>query len=312
MTPKVSVIMAVYNGELYVKQAVESVLQQTYKDFELIIINDGSTDDTLRIVRTFNDERINIITQKNEGPAKARNNGIKSARGEYIANLDSDDICLPERLEKQVEFLDNNPDYVIIGSNGFVTDRNGTTIYTSSYPLTDAKIRAQLPETPFINSAVMFRKKAALKAGGYYEQLNFYKIYCEDCILWNRMTDSGKLANIKEPLIYYRLSPSAVTTKSATKRIGREILLKLIGNKELTKDETEYLQRVKYHESRKNREAVYYYHVGKKMLWDQNNRKMCFRNIVISIKKDPVFIKSYLVLISLLLPDRLIKKLYKG
>jgi glycosyltransferase involved in cell wall biosynthesis len=312
MTPKVSVIMAVYNNELYIKEAVESILQQTYKDFELIIINDGSTDDTLKVFNQINDERIKIITQKNEGPGSARNKGIKSARGKYVANLDSDDICLPERLEKQVEFLENNPDYVIVGSNGFITDSNGTIIYASSYPLTDDEIRAQLPETPFINSAVMFRKEAALKAGGYYERINNYKIYCEDCILWNRMADLGKYANIKEPLIYYRLSPTAITTKSATKRIGGKLLRKIIDNKELSKNDVEYLQKINNNESKKNKEAVYYYHISKKILWCQNNRKMCFQYILASIKKDPAFIKSYFILILLLLPDSLRKKLYKG
>lgn len=312
MIPDVSVIMAVYNGELYIREAIESVLRQTYGNFELIIINDGSTDRSLEIIKTFDDKRIKIITQNNEGPAGARNKGIKAAAGKYIANLDADDICLPQRLEKQVEFLDKNPEFVIVGSNGFITDRHGTVIYTSSYPVIDDLIREQLPETPFINSSVMFRKEAALKAGGYYEPINRYKIYCEDCILWNRMAKSGKLANIREPLIYYRLSPSAVTTKSATKKIGAGLLLKIIDNKELSRDDIEHLRKIKNKESNKNKEAVYYYHIGKKILWCQNNRKRCFQNILTSIKKDPAFINSYFILILTLFPYSLRKKLYKG
>ena len=112
-TVPISIVMCVYNGSKYISESIKSALNQSFKNFELIIINDGSTDTTEKIVKSFNDRRIRYYYQKNQGAAASRNYGIKNSRGQYIAILDSDDICLPERLEKQYYFLENNPDYIV-------------------------------------------------------------------------------------------------------------------------------------------------------------------------------------------------------
>jgi len=115
--PKISVIMSVYNGEKYLREAIESILNQTFRDFEFIIINDGSTDKTSEILSSYNDPRIVIINNKrNIGLTKSLNKGLKMVKGEYIARQDADDVSLPERLERMVNFLDMNRDVGLLGS----------------------------------------------------------------------------------------------------------------------------------------------------------------------------------------------------
>lgn len=121
---KVSIIIPVYNGERYVSEAIDSVLNQTYKDFEIIVIDDGSKDDTLNILRMYG-EKIRWESQENKGQASAINEGIKMAKGKYIAYLDADDVCLPERLKIQVKYLDEHPDVGLVYADFYQTDENG-------------------------------------------------------------------------------------------------------------------------------------------------------------------------------------------
>ena len=122
---KISVIIAVYNTkEEYLREAIESILSQRYKDFELLIINDGSTNNVEEVVKSYTDERIRYFYQENKGVAATRNLGLKEARGEYIAIMDSDDISLPERFEKQIKFLEENPEYSVVGSNAEIINKN--------------------------------------------------------------------------------------------------------------------------------------------------------------------------------------------
>ena len=116
--------MPVYNAEKYIGDSIASVLQQSFIDFELLIINDGSTDKTEKIIRGFADPRIRLINQTNQGIAAALNNGLQIARADYIARFDADDICMPERLQIQYDFLRTLPDYVIVGSNADYIDMN--------------------------------------------------------------------------------------------------------------------------------------------------------------------------------------------
>ena len=113
--PLVSVILPVYNCEKYIKQSIQSILSQTYKNLELIVINDGSTDGTLNTIRSLNDERIVLISQRNMGLPSALNEGLKIARGEFIARQDADDVSLSERIEYELKFLLENPDYGLVG-----------------------------------------------------------------------------------------------------------------------------------------------------------------------------------------------------
>ena len=124
--PRITVLMSVYNGEKYLKEAIDSVLSQTFKDFEVLIINDGSIDKTSKILKTYKDPRIRIINnKKNIGLTKSLNKGLKLARGEYIARMDDDDVSKPNRLEKQFEFMEKNSKYAVVGSFIEIIDSKG-------------------------------------------------------------------------------------------------------------------------------------------------------------------------------------------
>ena len=121
--------MSVYNGEKYLREAIDSILNQTFKDFEFIIVNDGSTDNSLKIIKSYNDPRITIINQKNTGLAKALNEGIKIAKGKFIARMDADDISEPERFKKEYKFMHVHDECVALGTNAIIIDENGNNLY---------------------------------------------------------------------------------------------------------------------------------------------------------------------------------------
>ncbi len=210
--PKLSVVMPVFNSEKYLKQSVKSVLNQTYKDFEFIIINDGSTDKTLSIIKTFKDSRIKIISnKKNLGVAKSLNLGLKKSKGEYVARFDGDDISFPDRFETQVNFLNKNKEYVLVGSQADLIDGKGNLIRKTSLPESDLKIRNKIIfRNPIIHPSVMFRKNVVFYLKGYREIFNG----AEDYDLWFRLLKFGKFKNFSTPLIKRRWHSEVVTQKN--------------------------------------------------------------------------------------------------
>jgi glycosyltransferase involved in cell wall biosynthesis len=210
--PKISVIMSVYNGEKYLKLAVESILNQSFKDFEFIIIDDGSVDKSLDLLRDFqkSDERIKIISRKNKGLIASLNEGVGLAQGEYIARMDTDDISKIDRLEKQVKYMEEN-NLVVCGTWAEAIDSLGNKIKDMNYPPSEKKIKSfALLHNPFIHPSVMFRKDIFEKVGGYR---NFFK-YIEDYELWTRIIFKYKTGNIPEALLYYRLHEEQITQKN--------------------------------------------------------------------------------------------------
>lgn len=209
--PIVSIILPVYNGAKYVKLAIESVLQQSFSDFELIIINDGSTDGSLEIIKSFKDSRIKIVDQENKGLIKTLNEGIALSRAEYIARIDADDIwSSPEKLIKQIEYIRKNTTCAVVGTYSKVIDENGKEISNLEYPKTDQEIRSKiLTKNCFIHPSVIFNKEVCIKAGGFNEQ----EKYIEDYGLWLRMGQFGTFANIPEYLMSYRLHSESVTQR---------------------------------------------------------------------------------------------------
>ncbi len=211
ISPKVSVIMSVFNGERYIKQAIKSILNQTYLDFEFIIINDGSTDNTADILKEFKDKRIKIINNKtNLGLTASLNKAISLARGEFIARMDADDISLPYRFEYQVEFLENNPDIALVGSSYYVCDEKDE-IKSIVEVLTDPDDLKQGLEKQnwFGHGTVMLRKTALDIVGNYDES---YK-YAQDYDLWLRIANKFNIANIKEPLYIWRKTKENISSK---------------------------------------------------------------------------------------------------
>jgi glycosyltransferase involved in cell wall biosynthesis len=205
MSATLSVILPVYNAQRYIAAAVESILNQTYGDFELIIINDGSTDHTLGILEQYarKDGRINLISRPNTGYVVALNEGIDLARGQFIARMDADDISLPERFEKQLAFLRDNPGHVLVGSAVAQMDASGMVIG----PMADvcfghAAIDYALLRRgwPVVHPAVMMRTEAVRKVGKYRPD------YCpnEDHDLFLKLAEVGRLDNVPELLLHYR------------------------------------------------------------------------------------------------------------
>jgi glycosyltransferase involved in cell wall biosynthesis len=194
--------MPVRNGARFIVAAIESVLAQTFRDFELIVVDDASTDGTAAAVASCRDSRIrSIIHDRHHGLPRALNTGLGAATAPYIARLDADDVAHVQRLEKQSAFLDRHPGVALVGSRARRIDATGTVRGVVERPVSTAGIRwLAMLENPFIHSATMFRRAAALEAGGYREDVP----YAEDFDLWGRLMAAHDVHNCDELLIDYR------------------------------------------------------------------------------------------------------------
>ncbi len=224
--PLVSVVMTVYNCEKYIEESLRSIFNQTFKDFEIIIYDDASTDKTLNIVLgyvhhdhdcmiAFNNHINLILGKENVGCGEGRNRAIKEARGKYIAIQDADDISFQNRIEKEVNFLEKNDDIFCVGAWADRTGENGDFIEIMNYPLfTHEEIYEDIiikQHNNIIDPSCMYGKEAFDELGGYD---NKWKLV-PDFNLWARATKKGlKFANLQEVLVYYRQHPNSVTNKS--------------------------------------------------------------------------------------------------
>jgi glycosyltransferase involved in cell wall biosynthesis len=211
-TLTVSVLMPVFNAGRYVAQAVESILAQTYTDFELSIVDDGSTDGSLAILQRYaaRDPRIHLKSRGNRGIAATRNELLFSAAGTLVAPMDADDVALPHRLARQVEFLRDHPDVVCTGASYRIIDGAGRLIHRG-FPVVerDEEIqRLMLKGHCAIHQpTVMFRRDAAVRVGGYDPSFRV----ADDLDLWLRLGELGALANMPEPVVDYRVHATSIT-----------------------------------------------------------------------------------------------------
>jgi len=224
--PKVSIILPTFNGSKWIKRSIFSVLAQSFLGFELIIINDGSTDDTEKIVESFvkNELRIKYIkNESNLGIQKTLNRGINEAKGEYIARIDDDDKWIDkDKLKKQVEFLENNKEYVLVGTGVIVVNENEKELFRYLMPQKDQNIRNKiLWKNCFAHSSIMFRKDTALKLGGYSEEDNVKHV--EDYDLWLKLGTIGKFANIGEYSIVFTDRLGSITSDNRIIQAKRTI-----------------------------------------------------------------------------------------
>jgi glycosyltransferase involved in cell wall biosynthesis len=211
--PKVSVLLPVYNGEPYLKAAIESILNQTFRDFELIIIDDGSKDRSKEIISQFKDKRIRWQSQPNAGLASTLNKAMKLAHGDYLARQDQDDLSLPERLAKQVDFLDKHPNIGVVGTASKVWIEDKPTEQTLKHPSQNPEIQFNLLfDTPFVHSSVTIRRSTLDKVGLYTTDPK--RQPPEDYELWSRLGRSCQLANLPDTLHIYR------ETKGSMSRVG--------------------------------------------------------------------------------------------
>lgn len=203
MHPLVSVILPVYNGLPYLVEAIDSVLSQSLSDFELIIINDGSTDNSTATIEKLDDPRIRFFQQTNRGLAATLNRAISLARGKYIARQDQDDLYLKSRLERQVAFLDAHPDVGMVGTNAEIWEGDRRTNRFLRHPVGDSAIRfGMLFDNHFVHSSVMIRRSVLEDVGVYSEDKS--RQPPEDYELWSRIMKKYKLANLPDVLTAYR------------------------------------------------------------------------------------------------------------
>lgn len=203
-----SVIMPVYNGAIYLKEAIDSILCQTYEDYEFIIINDGSTDDTAAIIGKYNDARIRYYEQTNQGLPETLNRCIALARGKYLARQDADDISLPRRFERQVTFLEDHPEYGMVGTWAEIWIKDKKTNRIHKHPSDDLTLRFDLLfDNSFVHSSIMIRKAVFNEIGLYTTDKS--RQPPEDYELWSRVSRKFAIANIPEVLQIYREVPKS-------------------------------------------------------------------------------------------------------
>jgi glycosyltransferase involved in cell wall biosynthesis len=207
--PQVSVVLPVWNGERYLRQAIESILEQDFKNFELVIVNDGSTDGTASILAEYSaDERVRVHTQENCGLVAALNTGVELARAGLIARMDADDISLPNRLRLQYAFMEAHPEVAVLGSSITLIDAVGRQRKTQTYPQgPEAVAASMLQGCALAHPAVMMRRAAVIKVGGYRQAFQ----HAEDYDLWLRIMGNHRIDNLPEALLRYRIHPESVS-----------------------------------------------------------------------------------------------------
>lgn len=215
--PYVSVLMTIYNAESYLKEAIDSIISQTFENWELIAVDDGSTDNSPAILSNYKDTRIRVwINSTNIGRTPALRSAFEQSRGEYIAILDADDISHPERFARQVEYLNQHPDVGLVGSWAKRIDKHGSVILDFKPSTEKDQLYNSLAwKNPFVHSSIMYRKKLALQAGGYPKTY----IYAQDYALILNIINLSQVAMIGEYLCKLRISNSSMTESKEYNKI---------------------------------------------------------------------------------------------
>ncbi len=213
----ISVIFPIYNASNYLDESLQSILSQTYKDFEVILINDGSTDDSLDKCKKYQkeDSRIKIINNKHQGLTKSLNDGIKFSTGKFIARQDADDISKVNRFEKQINWFSSSNNRVLCGTNGYVVSPNGNIRQNNVITFSHDKIISKLKYTNcFMHTSVMFLRLAAEKFNFYNENLK----YAQDYDLWWKLSTLGEVGNIPEKLVTVKRLKDSITLNKANEQ----------------------------------------------------------------------------------------------
>ena len=214
ISPIISVVMSVFNGQAFLSEAIESILGQTFRDFELLVVDDGSTDRTADILAGYasRDGRLRVLRHENKGLATSLNIGINLAKGGYIARMDADDAAMPHRLKEQVDFMERHPEVGVLGGAAELINATGHVIHTTRPPLEDSEIRSLMLRccNPILHPTVVMRKEVALVSGGYRKAA----LDAEDYDLWLRMSERSRLANLGKPLLRYRIHSGQVSVQN--------------------------------------------------------------------------------------------------
>ncbi|MBW4330324.1 glycosyltransferase family 2 protein [Stakelama sp. CBK3Z-3] len=217
--PAVSVIIPAYNGAELIAQTLDSLIAQTMRDFEVIVVDDCSTDGTAAVVRAYGDPRLRVVrAPRNAGCVHARNQAFALARGRYIAGLDHDDLCLPERFEKQVAFLDGTPDVVLVGTGSLLYENGVTRPHPRPMGMgSDLIDWMMLTRNPLVWSSTMFRADAARRLDPFERP---DRHYVEDFDLYHRLRAFGRIAEIAEPLTLYRIVADSMSHRGEARMLA--------------------------------------------------------------------------------------------
>lgn len=231
--PRIDVIMSVYNGENYLRKAIESVLEQTYKNVKFIIVDDCSDDGSTDIINSFSDERITVIrNKKTKGLTKSINKALKVAGGKYVARQDADDASLPRRFESQIDFLEKHPEVDVLGTSIILIDEKGNMI-GERIPNLNPSRRSFFEGNELFHGSVVIRRDV-LEAGGGYNEL--FK-YSQDYELWLRLAKEHNIRNLQIPLYAFRIHKSSISLKKTREQLLFEIAARKIAKNELILDQ---------------------------------------------------------------------------
>lgn len=300
--PRVSVILPVWNGEPFLAAAIQSVLAQTFRSLELIIIDDGSTDGTAAIAQEYarRDGRVVLLRTEHGGLSHALNAGIAAARGRYVARMDADDVSLPARLMKQVAYLDHHPECVVLGAGVEVIDENGAAVGETTFAETHETITAALigGRSPLAHPTVVMRREALVAAGGY----DSARYPSEDFDLWMKLAEMGKLANLSEPLLQYRRHQSALSVRDRAKQMAMttRIVNETRHRLGLRPLRTRFLEGGRSHAARYHFDCARFALVG-------GRRLDAARHARVSIGSDPFYLEAWGALAACLLPRRAVR-----
>lgn len=229
MSPRISVIISVYNGQKYLEESIKSILDQKYDNFEFIIVNDKSTDNSLEIIKSFDDPRIILIDNKeNLGLTRSLNNALKVAQGEYIARQDDDDISLPKRLKEQLNFMEENPEIVLSGTFIYRIDNAGK-IIDEVHNMVNPSYQDMLKHNHIKHGSVMFKKDVICELGGYNELFR----YVQDYELWIRVSRDYKISNLNKPLYKLRIHSESIGSNKIEESRLYSVLARKINQKDL-------------------------------------------------------------------------------
>ncbi len=308
--PAISVIMSVKNGQPYIAETIASVLNQSFSDFEFIIMDDGSTDDTTAVAGGFKDERIRLLEQKNTGVAKAKNRAIAASSGKYIAIIDADDLWLPDKLQHQFAFMEKHPDYVAIGGYADIIDKDGHYLYTEMKPVKDEEIRRhQDRRNPWTHSAVLFTRQAFDAVGGYYEPVKHYIV---DYMLMYQLSLQGKVYQLPQVVVKYRIVPTSLSAK-ANSKLFDEICQRAIRRGSMSDEDLRMMQEIKDGEDRTPsfKKSMYHLYLGRSYLFHNFQRANSIKHLKACLQLNPsVKIARAYLWMARLLPKPVVKMIY--
>lgn len=312
--PKVSVIIPLYNGKKYIRETLESVFSQTYDDFEVIVVDDGSTDDPKEDLAPFRD-KIKFIRQKNSGcPAGAKNTGVRQAKGEYLAFLDQDDLWKKDKLQKQIDLFKKDQETLAVASNVGIIDGFGKSIIEKVWPNPEiwknADIREKLSQGNIIltSSSVMIRRNFIEKYGFFNEKL----LITDDFDMWYRVSRMGKLMLMPEVLTYWRMHSSNTSKMSEKTRVDTAMYYEeLVKDNTLSKEEkviaSEWLKTMKI------RLANYYLMVGRSSealsIYKKYGSESRAVNVILKMYRLSPFLAKIIVRVKIMYSEKLVNKM---